>query len=310
MHNIGTFKSFDDAYSTLVEYVKLNGELISPRGQYSYEVRPATFTIQDPRRAVYTGKRRRLNYRFMAIETLGYLAGAGDVEYAKLLISSNKNIGAYLNRSTGVFDGAYGPRLIQSLEDIVELLARDPDTRQAVASIWSPGIPRDSLDVPCTVALHFMRVNGRLDLSVYMRSNDLNWGTPYDVAAFCVIQQAVAKALKIDVGEYHHTAGSLHVYEESMPKLGDDDCSHRSFEPYKMLDLNGLSPGRSMRMIIDDSRFLINELVVHMNDVETAEGYVYTQERPTADFSFFRSSAEDNDPSIANWCHLIRGSKP
>jgi hypothetical protein len=207
-------------YHKLINDVREIGFEVKPRGLTCREVRPAAFTIRDASKGLYTGVSRKLNYRFLAVETLAYLAGWGGPKHAHLLIAANRNMSAFMNPDKLEFDGAYGPRLGKSLGDVVELLKRDPDSRQAVASIWEPGIPQGSKDVPCTLNLHFYRGQDGLDsiptlcMTAAMRSNDLNWGTPYDVAAFCAIQCAIAACLGWHPGAYSHTAGSLHVYDD------------------------------------------------------------------------------------------------
>lgn len=214
------FASMNEAYPRLVDLALRQGEVLRPRGFLCHELRPFGFRLLDPTFSIYGGKSRKLSARFYAIETLSYLAGFGDEPWhASLLCMANKGMQSFVNQETMKFDGAYGPRISKSLEDIVALLERDPDSRQAVCSIWSPGLPV-SKDVPCTVMLHFFRSNGALELAVYMRSNDLNWGTPYDVPAFCAIQLYVASRLNWRVGGYNHFCGSLHVYENERDEKG------------------------------------------------------------------------------------------
>ena len=59
-----------------------------------------------------------------------------------------------------------------------------------------------------------------------MRSNDLNWGTPYDIAAFTCIQCQMASCLGISVGKYHHSVGSLHYYNATIPTVAADGPQH------------------------------------------------------------------------------------
>lgn len=226
-----SFDTMDEAYWRLIETVRAYGECVSPRGLKCVEMRPFSFEIRLPYRSIYTGASRKLSARFWAIETLSYIAGLGDQPWhADLLVRSNRGMASFLNEDTGVFDGAYGTRMRQSLDSVVDLLLRDRYSRQAVCSIWSPGIPRGSKDVPCTVALHFFVSDGRLSLAVYMRSNDLNWGTPYDVPAFCAIQMHVAHRLGLTVGSYHHHCGSLHYYEED-PEANGRAAPPKVLEP-------------------------------------------------------------------------------
>ncbi len=227
-----TRDSMNEAYYRLYQMVKVHGHPVSPRALKCVEVRPAYLTLRNASAGLYTGESRRLNYRFFAIETLSYLAGWGDeVWHAELLYGINSQMKRFRNKRTGLFDGAYGPRLFEGLHRCYSSLRHDPDTRRAVASIWSPQMQQSELDTPCTLSLNFYRDVAwdhpddapgqlpRLGMTATMRSNDLNWGTPYDVAAFCAIQCTMAGALGWGVGTYTHVANSLHYYEDHPPTV-------------------------------------------------------------------------------------------
>jgi hypothetical protein len=218
-----SIKNFPESYFRIYQSISEKGERLSPRGKNCVELRPYYLTINNPLECIYVGKERGLNLKFMAVETLGYIAGLGgdlnDKWFVDLLCSTNRNYSNFVN-DKGFMDGAYGNRLIKSLPQVCDLLKSDPDSRQAVASIWRPEFPNlPSKDVPCTVALNFFRSKGKLDLVTHMRSNDINWGTPYDIPAFVTIQALVASLCGLEVGRYHHSVGSMHYYEDTKPSL-------------------------------------------------------------------------------------------
>jgi thymidylate synthase len=101
---------------------------------------------------------------------------------------------------------------MDQLPYVLEILREDPDSRQAVLTIWRER-PRVTKDVPCTVMMQFLLRRGLLHMHVYMRSNDVWLGTPYDIYNFTLVQQVVACLLNCDVGTYTHTVGSFHLYE-------------------------------------------------------------------------------------------------
>lgn len=219
------FRSANEAYHQLTDMILANGIEYHPRGQDCVECRPAAYTITNARKGIYYGKSRKLNYAFMAAEAMMYVAGIGGLMHAEILTTLAPNTKQFLN-ANGTFDGAYGPRLASSLPTIFEQFTlRDTDSRQCVAPIWEPGLLHQSVetkskDVPCTISLQFLRDRYELALLTNMRSNDMNWGFPYDTAAFCIIQCAMADCLKVHAGKYHHVAGSLHVYTSApgLPK--------------------------------------------------------------------------------------------
>src|SRR5262249_5641171 len=56
-----------------------------------------------------------------------------------------------------------------------------------------------------------------LHMMTSMRSNDVYFGLPHDVFAFTFLQEIVARTLSLELGAYHHSVGSLHVYESMVP---------------------------------------------------------------------------------------------
>lgn len=293
MKFIGAYPTFDHAYFDILLAIDRYGVEFHPRGFTCKELRPASFDIMYGRSALYTRPDRQLNYRFFAVEVLGYLAGLDANWYADLLIMSNKNIATFRNVETGRFDGAYGPKLKQSLVDVRRLLRDDPSSRQAVSAIWSPGIPKNSLDVPCTVALQFYN-DGRMDKPslgclATMRSNDINWGTPYDVAAFATIQCAIAGSLGWDVGRYCHSAGSLHVYVDNAPKLINPDTDEIDKQRHGDLPL---STAKCLNALANECEMLLKALYDHRSsDGKWSEfGYNVTLNKEYFDW----------------WIHLIR----
>lgn len=73
----------------------------------------------------------------------------------------------------------------------------------------------------CTLFHHFFVRNNKLHMTVYMRSNDILWGLPYDINGFCFIQEAMAGILNYEIGSYTHIVGSLHSYNEREQQLID-----------------------------------------------------------------------------------------
>jgi thymidylate synthase len=217
------------------------GATSAPRGLPVKElaVSPSVLTLTDPSRPFLLSPARRPNYRFGLAEAMWILAGSDD---AKLIGSFNKVMLNYSDDGERLW-GAYGPRVIGQLSHVVNSLKRDRDSRQAVLMTWRPQVdtldtaslkaahaagvmptglqplPRFSKgswktkDTPCTVAWHFSIRRDLLNLNVYMRSNDIWLGLPYDLLSFTTVQRVVAAMLGVGVGVYNHIVGNLHAYK-------------------------------------------------------------------------------------------------
>jgi hypothetical protein len=108
--------------------------------------------------------------------------------------------------------------MMTQLFSVIETLQTSPETRQAVLSIWHPMDAYEVAkarrkDIPCTLSLQFLVREGRLNLIVTMRSNDIWLGLPYDIFCWTTLQAFIAEELGLGMGWYQHQAGSLHLYE-------------------------------------------------------------------------------------------------
>lgn len=124
--------------------------------------------------------------------------------------TSNSAYGYILHKKYG-FD---------QLQQIIELLKKDSSTRRAVLNISDPTINRiKTKDMQCTIAIQFLIRNEKLEETVYMRSNDVNFGLPYDYIYFVSIGQYIAQKLNIELVKYTHHATSMHMYKKDIEKF-------------------------------------------------------------------------------------------
>ena len=105
----------------------------------------------------------------------------------------------------------------QQIDYVVGLLRTQPDTRQAAISIYDAKEWESyTNDTPCTYAVQFTIVHGRLDMCVTMRSNDLWYGFCNDQYQFSKLQGLVAFKLNIEPGVYYHFAHNMHLYNDKV----------------------------------------------------------------------------------------------
>ena len=197
--------------------------------------------LKDPRsRISATATRGRLISALA--EFCWYMSGSADLDFIRFYIRNYPP-----EEAAGSIEEAYGPRLIgtgefgrsfNQIERVIDRLRRKPDTRRAVISILEPSdLTHNQTEAPCTVALQFIRRRERLHLIAMMRSNDAYLGFPHDVFCFTMIQELIARSLGIQVGEYHHFATSLHLYEQDVDKVAsylDEGFQNPTFSMPKM----------------------------------------------------------------------------
>lgn len=109
----------------------------------------------------------RFNHNYMERYWPKY-AGMTNRGKLKRLFTEGPLVAPQRKPNCGIY-GAYG-----DLNNLVELLKKDPTTRQAYLPIWFPedtGTAHDGRK-PCTLGYHFIIRNGQLDVTYYIRSCD------------------------------------------------------------------------------------------------------------------------------------------
>lgn len=160
---------------------------------------------------------RDANPVFHLMESIWMLAGRNDVAF---LQQFNQRMGDFSDDGK-TFNAAYGHRWRvhfgrDQLHEVVKLLRRDPQTRQAVVQIWdSADLNRKTRDKACNTQVVFDVRQDRLNMTVFNRSNDLWWGA-YGANAvhFSVLQELVAAATGHRIGVYRQVSNNLHLYTE------------------------------------------------------------------------------------------------
>lgn len=192
-----------------------NLQASSRDGGVKGEVLNAVTVIKDPTRGIVLSDIRKMPMRYAVGELMWYFSGNPHLSaiqnYTKAWdrmsddgLTVNSNYGWCIKHKYG-FD---------QWNFVVEMLKKDPNSRQAVIHIKTADM-MPSKDVNCTVCLQFLIREGKLHATVYMRSNDIWMGFPYDVFSFTAMQCKMAMELGVGIGEYTHIAGSLHLYERN-----------------------------------------------------------------------------------------------
>ncbi len=150
-------------------------------------------------------------------ELLWYLSGESKLDFIDYYVP-----GIFQDESDDqvTVRSGYGERLfsfdgVNQVGNVISLLKDKPTSRRAVIQLFDA---RDLLksykSIPCTCTLQFIARNNQLHMFVSMRSNDAFLGLPHDVFSFTMLQEIVARSIGMEVGEYKHCAGSLHLYQK------------------------------------------------------------------------------------------------
>lgn len=213
-------KTIQKVYSKLVKILLKNKNFVGN----TKEIENACLIIENPSLDNISFPFRSISKKYSEAELKWYWSADNKCEtigkYAKMWLRLTDD-GLTNNSAYGyILFKKYG---FNQLEQIIELLKLDKNTRRAVLNISDPAINRiTTKDMQCTVAIQFLIRNDKLNMTVYMRSNDVYFGLPYDYIFFESLHQYVAYSLnklKIKIGTYTHITTSLHMYERDIEKF-------------------------------------------------------------------------------------------
>ena len=249
--------SLHDIHKTLMMTLDDDYDFVSaPRDRPIKELVGASFTLTNPRNRLILSEARKVNYGFGVGELCWYIRGDTDLE---TMVYYNRRMSQFSDDGKTI-NSAYGYRMFRELwqglpditcipvgqlDNVIEELRKDPDSRRAVMHINQPhdlrmAVMSGSKDVPCTLSIQLLIRDRKLHMVVNMRSNDVVWGLPYDVFSFTCLQEAFLYMLQErgipvdDLGLYHHHAGSLHVYDTHF-ELAKDVAAEDDIEVAPML---------------------------------------------------------------------------
>jgi thymidylate synthase len=110
---------------------------------------------------------------------------------------------------------------------VVQELTRDPDSRRAVIPMLSKEhLKPETVDTVCTESVGFRIRNGKLNMSIHMRSSDQVFGLGTDIPTFAFLYRLVLGMLQMNhenlgVGTMCLTAMSSHIYDRHFKMVND-----------------------------------------------------------------------------------------
>jgi thymidylate synthase len=140
-------------------------------------------------------------------------------------INSNYGLMVYYMADAGNLQHQPEQGLINQWEWAKNRLVERADTGQAYLHFNRPCHQwTKNRDQPCTIFIQFIIRNDQLHLFGFMRSNDLIYGTPYNISYFIRLMHRMIVELKphypnLRIGNYTHNATSLHIYKRNFDKV-------------------------------------------------------------------------------------------
>ena len=169
------------------------------------------FTIVNPLENIIETEWRKWKEDYARLEYEWYLSGNRDpamVEEKAKLWTGMKDEFGFINSNYG-----YWWKLNNQLDNALELIRKDPETRRAVVVHYNPNeVQNYGKDTPCNIVLNFYRLGNELNLTIFARSIDLVYGFCNDQYCFSRLQSDSADKLGLTVGISSWFITNLHIY--------------------------------------------------------------------------------------------------
>ena len=239
--------TFDEYYFNLVEDVLTTGELSKNRTGIDTLYKNGLYMEFDMQEGFPLLTTKRVPWKSAFGEMLGFIRGytnAADFrqlgcnvwnknanENEEWLNNYNRKGPDDLGRIYGyrwrnweniiVKDGKYIHTYADQLKDVYNKLVSDIDDRRLIVEGWHPAeLNMQALPV-CHKSLQFSLRNNKntLDLFIYVRSNDIGLGMPFNVAQYAWLLHLMAKITHHIPGKLLYFAMNYHIYTNHIEAL-------------------------------------------------------------------------------------------
>lgn len=145
-------------------------------------------------------------------------------------------------------------REVDQLGWVIDELTKDPDAHNTLVNSWNPeymyamAAPGQAARFPICHNMYQVNIKqGKVCLHLYQRSADIFLGVPFNIGSYALLTCVIAKILGREPGEFVHTFGDVHIYEnhieqakeqltrEPLPfpkvKISDEVTSLDTFRP-------------------------------------------------------------------------------
>ena len=162
---------------------------------------------------------KKLHLKSIVHELIWFLAGDTNTRYLKAhgvsiwddWADESGDLGPVYGRQWRSWATPDG-RTIDQIQEVVETLKTNPDSRRMIVTAWNPADIPDMALAPCHCLFQFYVTDGRLSCQLYQRSADVFLGVPFNIASYALLTLMMAQVTGLKPGDFVHTFGDAHLY--------------------------------------------------------------------------------------------------
>ena len=197
---------------------------------FGYQMR---FNLEDGFPLVTT---KKLHLKSIIYELLWFINGETNIKYLKENGVKIWDAWAEKNGDLGPVYGSqwrnWNNEKIDQISNLIELIKNNPNSRRMLVSAWNPSVLPDTNKgfdenimngkaalPPCHAFFQFYVSNKKLSCQLYQRSADIFLGVPFNIASYALFTHMIAHVCKLDVGDFVHTFGDAHIYNNHIDQI-------------------------------------------------------------------------------------------
>lgn len=169
---------------------------------------------------------KKLHLKSIIYELLWFLQGDTNIKYLKdhgvsiwdEWADEQGDLGPVYGKQWRSWTGADG-KTIDQISEAIRQIKNNPDSRRIIVSAWNVAELPEMALMPCHALFQFYvapapdgKGRNRLSCQLYQRSADVFLGVPFNIASYALLTLMVAQVCDLDPGEFIHTFGDVHLY--------------------------------------------------------------------------------------------------
>ncbi|MBN8190660.1 thymidylate synthase [Bacillus sp. NTK074B] len=187
---------------------------------FGYQMR---FDLQEGFPLVTT---KKLHVKSIIHELLWFLKGDTNVAYLKdngvriwnEWADEKGELGPVYGHQWRSWSGGNG-ETIDQISNLIDTIKHNPDSRRMIVSAWNVADVNHMALPPCHCLFQFYVSDGKLSCQLYQRSADVFLGVPFNIASYALLTMMVAQACDLEAGEFVHTFGDVHIYQNHLDQV-------------------------------------------------------------------------------------------